>query len=778
MNRHRSPTLGRHLLLTLTGLGLAVAALAGCSHERDAPRAETARRMPAIPCLKSVEGTPGHNAATAPSAGQRETDTSSATPGEDEGTPPARPDVGAEATPERLTRRGHLCDWDRNCGPELVCQDGLCVEQPVFEHFTTQFTERARADEFGAPGLGSVTPKVLVTAFCHVADHACTKRVASLSAHIGEEDEVRVVMWVVFDPEKNEERLFSLMWIKASMVDRFFEFRGIARSVGAMESGERAEDYMKRLDRALDEQSRMLSHIFLEEDGRRYLTEEHVRMERVSRQLGLTLAPKLLVNGIELDIDVDPERLKALFIQEQLRAQSVIASGVPDDDVVHHLIWSNNAAFASIYYPLLRGGASYEQFKRLRHRKANVRVRVKGERRHRPLIFDGDWVRGSKKAPITVVALVEPGDIASAQVHEAVKQLRSQTSATDVRLVLRPYVEPIDAAAVRRARLVLGASSTEDRLHALDLLLQPPSGTTWSGVLDRLAPGFGSMARLVQRANSRETSERIRRLLQEQVRLDLREAPAVYVNGRLVPSASRPTAIAHAVAKERAALEARQGTKRRRPDYAGLLKRYKSADAIGETAHRFPTRDAIIVGEAEDTALATLTLFIDYQCPFSRQMIDLIQSLSLELPGKLRLVLLNYPMDKHPLATELAGVAICAARQGRYRETLGVLLGAQAGKDHVDYAALCEAAAIKDCAALEDCAGGEEVLKQIKREQQAGRDAEVAGTPALFVDGRKLTPQGEGFSSPLVLDLLTGYFMRDWVLPTESMVQAPKEVTR
>ena len=773
MNRHLRRQPARRALLAVVGLAVALAALTGCGREPAAPREETSRRMPAVPRLTSPEGAPRRIEARARSVTD---DTSGASPAAsvDALRPPApRPDVGAEATAEPSIGQGQLCHWDRHCGSELVCRDGLCVDQPVFMHFTSRFTERTRADEFGAPGFGSATPKVLVIAFCHVADHACTERVTSLRAHIGEEDEVRVVMWTVFDPNEPEERLFSLAWIKASMVDRFFEFRRIVKSVGATEAGERTEDYMARVEQALHEQSKKLSHVFDEEDGRRYLTEEHVRLEQISRQLGFTVAPKLFVNGIELDIDVDPERLKELFVLEQLRALSVVAAGVSEDDAVHHLIWSNNVSFAAIYYPLLRGGERDGQLERLRRRKPRVKIRVRGERRHRPLVLEGDWVRGSKEAPITVVALVEPGDPESRQVREAVLQLQAQERATDVRLVLRPYIEPIDAAAVRRARLVLGAPSMDDRLHALELLFKPPPGDAWSEALTRMAPRFGSMARLLGRANSKETSAQLQRLLQEQVRLDVRAAPAVFVNGRLLPSASRPAAIAHAVAGERASLDAKKGKARRRPRYEALLRQYKSADPIGEVAHRFPTEGAIIVGQAEDKARLTLTLFIDYQCPFSRQMIDLIQSLSFELPGELRLVMLNFPMDKHPLAAELAGVAICAARQGRYRETLSALLGAQVGADHVDHAAICEAASIRDCAALEACAGSKDVREQIKREQQAGRDAEVAGTPALFVEGRKLTPQGEGFSSPLVLDLLTEYFMRDWTLPSESMVRAP-----
>jgi len=71
---------------------------------------------------------------------------------------------------------------------------------------------------------------------------------------------------------------------------------------------------------------------------------------------------------------------------------------------------------------------------------------------------------------------------------------------------------------------------------------------------------------------------------------------------------------------------------------------------------------------------------------------------------------------------------------------------------------------------MKACVARKETNALIRRQRRAGEAAGVQGTPALFIGGRKITPQGGGFSIAFLADIANRYFLRDWTLPSEASI--------
>ena len=157
-----------------------------------------------------------------------------------------------------------------------------------------------------------------------------------------------------------------------------------------------------------------------------------------------------------------------------------------------------------------------------------------------------------------------------------------------------------------------------------------------------------------------------------------------------------------------------------------------TADA---TVFRLPVEDSPVRGPAD--ALVTLVEFSDYQCPFCRQAHATVTQVEKKYGGKVRLVMKQFPLvSLHPQAMGAGRAAVAAGLQGRYWEMHDRLFASpQLDADTLErYAKEIGL----DVERWKRDQNDPKVAAIIQRDMDLATNVNVSGTPAFFVNGRRL----------------------------------------
>lgn len=150
-------------------------------------------------------------------------------------------------------------------------------------------------------------------------------------------------------------------------------------------------------------------------------------------------------------------------------------------------------------------------------------------------------------------------------------------------------------------------------------------------------------------------------------------------------------------------------------------------------------------------APVTLTEWSDFQCPYCAGVVAPIQALLEKYPDKLRVAYKHFPLSFHQAARPSAIASLAAAEQGCFWSFHDVLF-AQTSKRQLDATKLdvyaeqagCDVAKFK--ADLE--ANRDSYSQRIDEDYKQGAAADVRGTPALYINGRKVRDRSiEGMSA-------------------------------
>jgi protein-disulfide isomerase len=143
-----------------------------------------------------------------------------------------------------------------------------------------------------------------------------------------------------------------------------------------------------------------------------------------------------------------------------------------------------------------------------------------------------------------------------------------------------------------------------------------------------------------------------------------------------------------------------------------------------------PARDHML---GDPRAPVTLLVYGDYECPFTRKGMRIVQRLLPDFEGRVRFAYRQFPLThKHPRAMPAAAVAEAAAAQGRFWETHHLLFRHQ---DDLGDGELRRHAADAGCDldALEAEIASGRPAGRVREDAASGWDSGVRGTPAFFV---------------------------------------------
>jgi protein-disulfide isomerase len=144
----------------------------------------------------------------------------------------------------------------------------------------------------------------------------------------------------------------------------------------------------------------------------------------------------------------------------------------------------------------------------------------------------------------------------------------------------------------------------------------------------------------------------------------------------------------------------------------------------------------------------TIVEFSDFQCPHCRIGAQILNSVFMQYPGKVRIVLRNYPLDSncnqkmqyggaHAAACEAARASVCAHRQGKFKIVYEHLFEYQSSIAPGKVIAMANEAGVNE-ALLTECMNSPETNAAIARDLEDGERLGVQSTPTFFINGRKI----------------------------------------
>ncbi len=235
-------------------------------------------------------------------------------------------------------------------------------------------------------------------------------------------------------------------------------------------------------------------------------------------------------------------------------------------------------------------------------------------------------------------------------------------------------------------------------------------------------------------------------------RLAVRGTPHTFINGRRVAGAKPLPAleaiVQDALAEAQALVKA--GTPRgevyEKVTSMGQLfakaperpERSPRAQEDPKAIYRVPMPEGDAYARGAQDALVTVMEFSDFQCPYCRKAAATMDELLAAYPGKLRLVFRHNPLPMHPQAGPAAQAALAAAEQGKFWEMHDLLFANARQLDRKSLTRYAEQLGL-DMGRFETFVDQEQGKARVGADQAIARSLGARGTPAFFINGRKLS---------------------------------------
>jgi len=129
--------------------------------------------------------------------------------------------------------------------------------------------------------------------------------------------------------------------------------------------------------------------------------------------------------------------------------------------------------------------------------------------------------------------------------------------------------------------------------------------------------------------------------------------------------------------------------------------------------------------------------FSDFECSFCARHTKTIDKIKKEYGDKVAVVFRDYPLEFHEDAQKAAEAAECAADQNKFWEYHDKLFANQQALDVASLKKYAGGLKLKQNA-FDECLDSDKYEDEVQKDLKDGNAAEVTGTPATFVNGRKV----------------------------------------
>ena len=142
---------------------------------------------------------------------------------------------------------------------------------------------------------------------------------------------------------------------------------------------------------------------------------------------------------------------------------------------------------------------------------------------------------------------------------------------------------------------------------------------------------------------------------------------------------------------------------------------------------------------AKEDCEITIIEFSEYQCPFCARVIPTSKKLLKAYKGRIRWVMKDLPLDFHDRAKPAAIAAGCAGEQGKFWHMYHKLYENQSELDDADFVKYAKEFKIYNRKFKECIAKPDKQLMRINRSMAEASKLNVNGTPAFFINGKRIS---------------------------------------
>ena len=360
-------------------------------------------------------------------------------------------------------------------------------------------------------------------------------------------------------------------------------------------------------------------------------------------------------------------------------------------------------------------------------------------------------VRGAKDAPVTIVMWSDYQCPFCGRVEPTLTKVMDDYKGK-VRIAWRDLPLPFHQNAMPAATAARAAAEQgkfwemHDKLFANQANLDRPS-------LDKYAQELGlNMSKFKAAMDSDKFKKEITADSEAGAKIGARGTPAFFINGKFLSGAQPYEAFKARIDEELKTADGlvAKGTPKAKV-YEALMKDAKTelpkapAQAAGapeagpeadKTIFKVEPGDAPTKGPKD--APLTVIVFSDFQCPFCKRVEPTLSQMEKEYQGKVRMIWKNYPLPFHQNAMPAAEAALAADAQGKFWAMHDKLFENNTALDRPSLEKYAQDLGLNLSKFKADLDSGK-FKSTIEATTKEGTTVGVSGTPAVFINGRKIS---------------------------------------
>ncbi len=149
---------------------------------------------------------------------------------------------------------------------------------------------------------------------------------------------------------------------------------------------------------------------------------------------------------------------------------------------------------------------------------------------------------------------------------------------------------------------------------------------------------------------------------------------------------------------------------------------------------KIPVMGAPVTGPAN--APVTIVEFSDFQCPYCVAAVPQLHEVLKAYPTQIKLIFKQFPLEEHPQADLAATAAVAAHKQGQFWPMHDALFAHSNDLSRASILNIAKGLGL-NIAKLENDMDTTGVRQTVERDVEDGNDANVEGTPTIFINGQR-----------------------------------------
>jgi len=605
----------------------------------------------------------------------------------------------------------------RLTGPDSGCQAGSPAgDAPL------ALTDSTKIPAAGAPAMGSETPKVIIVEFSDFQCPFCSRGAATIKQVVNSSKDTRLVFR--HNPLSFHKQAFlaAEASLAANAQGKFWEMHD---KLFANQKSLGRED----LDRYAEQIGLDMRKFKADLDNHVHKAAIEADM-KLAASLGARGTPAFFVNGQLISGAQPAEKFQAAIDAELAEVDRLLAAGSKREEVYAQRVEANFKAPA----PKREAAAD----------AANAVYKV-------PL--GSSYAKGATDALVTIINFSEFECPFSGRVNPTLdKLIESYPGKVKVAFKHTPLPFHKNATLASEAALAAGAQGKfwpmYDKLFANQKALGRED-------LERYAGEIGlDLARFKADLDGHTFQKVIDEDKALANKIGAQGTPNLFINGRklvgaqpyesfqqivdeeikkaqALVDAGTPVAAVYDKLTEKGLEKARPAAK---PDRPQAKRRQEDPQAVYNVP--LPVGETYAKGPAD--ALVTIMEFSEFQCPYCSRAAKTVDEIAKAYPKEVRVIFRHNPLGFHKNAPGAALASLAAAEQGKFWEMHDVLFANQKALE-ADKLEGYAAQAGLNIAKFQQAMQQERGKERIAADQQLANSLGARGTPAFFINGRKLS---------------------------------------